>query len=127
MSADAQSIEAVNVMVWDATGVLLFILWLLWPPVYVALFGRYYVQLSAEHAQQALWAHDELQQALDDLRAFLERHEPLQDVPEDEPSTVPPARQPRADDTQELCPISADSDQTGRHRLDRSLLAHAAG
>jgi len=92
----------------DGLGILLFLVWLALPPLYVVVIGRRYARQCAESAYEAVWAREELRQALDDLRA----------VPKpDEPVTVPLARQYRPE----------PSGPPGRHRLrtDRSvLLAH---
>lgn len=105
----------------DVTGILLFLLWLLLPPAYVAVLGRRYARQCAESAQEAVWAHEALRQALDDLEAA---------GPSDgqsEPPAVPGARDHRSDDTHRFTAVSTPT--VGRHRLraDRSpLLAHAS-
>ena len=71
MLADLRSTEAVTGMVWDATGVFLFLLWLVLPPLYVVLLGRHYVRRCVEAAQKAVWAREELRKALEGVRATL--------------------------------------------------------
>jgi hypothetical protein len=58
-------------MVWDATGILLFLVWLVLPPLYVVLLGRYYLRRCTDAAQKAVWAREELRNALDGVRAIL--------------------------------------------------------
>jgi len=88
----------------DGPGIVLFLIWLVLPPVYMVVIGRRYAQQCAESAYEAVWAREELRQVLDDLRAAPEP---------DEPVTVPLARQYRAE----------PSAPSGRHRLrtDRSV------
>ena len=105
----------------DLTGILLFLLWLLLPPVYVAVLGRRYVEQCADSAHQAVWAHEALRQALDDLEAAGPSGEQA------EPPAVPSARDHRSDETHRVTAVSAPT--VGRHRLraDRStLLARAS-
>jgi hypothetical protein len=112
-------------MVWDATGLLLFVLWLLLPPLYVVVLGRRYARRCADAAQEAVWAREELRQALEDLEGLLasqQSEEPSEESSWVEPPTVPPAREYRAEDTQELATVPSVSRGAGRHRLDRSLL-----
>ncbi|TWP45815.1 hypothetical protein FKR81_38240 [Lentzea tibetensis] len=93
--------EAVNVVVWDATGIALFLVWLVLPPLYVVVLGRYYVGQCAEAAQQAVWTREELRQVLGDLRAV---DEPLGPSGDGSPASwplVPCARERRADGLQE--------------------------
>lgn len=100
----------------DGFGILLFLVWLALPPLYVVVIGRHYVRQCAESAQQAVWACEELRQALDDFNAASDP---------DEPVIVPCARQYRPVDTDQSAYTSTGS--PGRHRLraDRSvLLAH---
>ena len=106
-------------MVWDATGIVLFVVWLLLPLGYTVALGRKYVRqarAAAEEAmnaaQEAVWAHADVQDGLD----ALERpHGPQENVP----ISVPTAR---TADTQEL-PVIRPSPSVGRHRLDGSQLA----
>lgn len=58
-------------MVWDATGVLLFLVWLVLPPLYVVLLGRYYLRRCTDAAQKAVWAREELRNAIDSVRVIL--------------------------------------------------------
>ncbi|MDT7789654.1 hypothetical protein [Lentzea sp. NPDC055074] len=58
-------------MVWDATGLLLFLVWLVLPPLYVVVLGRHYLRRCADAAQKAVWAREELRTALDSVRAVL--------------------------------------------------------
>lgn len=58
-------------MVWDATGVVLFAVWLVLPPLYVVVLGRHYLRRCADAAQRAVWAREELRKALDGVRAIL--------------------------------------------------------
>lgn len=105
----------------DLMGILLFLLWLLLPPVYVAVLGRRYAQQCADSAHQAVWAHEALRQALDDLEAAGPSDEQA------EPPAVPSARDHRSDETHRFAAVSAPT--VGRHRLraDRStLLARAS-
>jgi len=105
----------------DVPGILLFLLWLLLPPVYVAVLGRRYAQQCAVSAHQAVWAHEALRQALDDLESAGPSYEQA------EPPAVPSARDHRSDDTHRFAAVSAST--VGRHRLraDRStLLARAS-
>jgi len=94
----------------DGPGVVLFVVWLALPPLYVVVIGRRYAQQCAESAYEAVWAREELRQALDDLRAVPEPAEPV---------TVPLPRQYRAE----------PSAPPGRHRLrtDRSVLLARTG
>lgn len=110
-------------MVWDATGLVLFILWLLLPPLYVVVLGRCYTRRCADAAQAAVWAREELRQALEDLSACQQREEQPEDSFEVVPPAVPQAREYRADDTQEFGAVLTPDDGTGKHRLDRSPLA----
>lgn len=113
MSADLVSMRAGEVMVWDATGLLLFLLWLLLPPLYVVAFGRLYVRRCAELFERIGAVRDELLDLVDELEAASEWQEPSeQDAP-----VVPTARE---DDTQEFRAITSAA---GRHRLDESALA----
>ena len=103
-------------MVWDVTGVVLFVVWLLLPPAYAVVFGRKYVRQSraaAEEAvnaaQEAAWAHADVQDALDGL-------EPPHRHQEDVPVSLPTAR---TADTQEL-PAIRPPVSVGKHRLDES-------
>lgn len=79
-------------MVWDVTGMLLFLLWLVLPPVYVVALGRHYVRRCADATQQALWAHGELREALNDLRSIQE----AEASPRGAPPIVPSTRECRA-------------------------------
>ena len=102
----------------DGFGILLFLVWLVLPPLYVVVIGRCYVRQCAESAHEAVWAREELRQALEDLYAAPEP---------DEPVTVPRARQYCADDTEQF--PAAPSGSPGRHRLHAhrsALLAHTA-
>lgn len=58
-------------MVWDATGILLFVVWLVLPPLYVVLLGRHYLRRCLDAAQKAVWAREELRKALEGVRAIL--------------------------------------------------------
>lgn len=58
-------------MVWDETGILLFLLWLVLPPLYVVLLGRHYLRRCVDAAQKAVWAREELRTALEGVRATL--------------------------------------------------------
>ncbi|RAS68475.1 hypothetical protein C8D87_102541 [Lentzea atacamensis] len=58
-------------MVWDATGIFLFLLWLVLPPLYVVLLGRHYLRRCTDAAQKAVWAREELRMALEGVRAIL--------------------------------------------------------
>ncbi|SFR18782.1 hypothetical protein SAMN04488564_104919 [Lentzea waywayandensis] len=58
-------------MVWDETGILLFLLWLVLPPLYVVLLGRHYLRRCVDAAQRAVWAREELREALEGVRASL--------------------------------------------------------
>ncbi|MFS8100280.1 hypothetical protein LFM09_24420 [Lentzea alba] len=58
-------------MVWDATGILLFLVWLVLPPLYVLLLGRHYLRRCADAAQKAVWAREELRKALEGVRSVL--------------------------------------------------------
>lgn len=71
MLADLRSTEAVTGMVWDETGILLFLLWLVLPPLYVVLLGRHYLRRCVDAAQRAVWAREELREALEGVRASL--------------------------------------------------------
>lgn len=100
-------------MVWDATGVVLFVVWLLLPLVYVVVLGRRYVRQAQEAARDATWAHAEVQDLLDDFEAV--------QVPHDAAHAVVPAA--RTEVTQEL-PIAIEPPAAvGKHRLDESQLA----
>lgn len=50
----------------DASGVVLFIVWLVLPPLYVITLGRRYARQCQETAATALWAREELRAALED-------------------------------------------------------------
>ncbi|MCX2953786.1 hypothetical protein [Lentzea sp. NEAU-D7] len=113
MSADLVSMRAGEVMVWDATGLLLFLLWLLLPPLYVAAFGRLYVRRCSEMSQRIGAVRDELLDLVDELEAASERQEPSEQVA----PVVPAARD---DDTHEFRAITSAA---GRHRLNESALA----
>ncbi len=74
MSAVTDFGRAVAVMVWDATGVVLFVVWLLLPLAYTVVLGRKYVRQAraaaeeaANAAQEAAWANEDVQEALDGL------------------------------------------------------------
>lgn len=56
-----------NALGTDSGGVLLFLLWLLLPPLYIVLLGRWYVRQCAESAEAAVWAREELRSALEEL------------------------------------------------------------
>ncbi|MDX3663960.1 hypothetical protein PV646_42310 [Streptomyces sp. ID05-26A] len=106
------SMRAGEVMVWDATGLLLFLLWLLLPPLYVVAFGRLYVRRCSELVQRIGVVRDELLDLVDELEAASERQEPS----EQDAFVVPAARD---DDTHEFKAITS----AGRHRRDGSALA----
>lgn len=106
-------------MVWDATGVVLFVVWLVLPLAYTVALGRKYVRqarAAAEEAvkaaQEAAWAHADVQDVLDGL-------EPTHGPQDDLPVSVPTAR---TADTQEF-PVVQPSLSVGKHRLDESQLA----
>ncbi|WP_189255692.1 hypothetical protein [Lentzea flava] len=104
---------------WDATGIVLFVVWLLLPPAYTVVLGRKYVRQAREAAeeavnaaQEATWTRADVQDALDDLER---RHGPQDDVPIPLPTA-------RTADTQEL-PAIRSPVSVGKHRLDESRLA----
>lgn len=97
-------------MVWDTTGLLLFLLWLLLPPLYVVALGRAYVRRCSKTLQRTATIRDELLDLFDDLELVRESAEP----PEDLPSVIPTARD---DDTQDFIALVPAA---GRHRLDPS-------
>jgi hypothetical protein len=106
-------------MVWDATGVVLFVVWLVLPLAYTVALGRKYVRqarAAAEEAvnaaQEAAWANADVQDALDDL-------EPAHGPQDDVSISLPTAR---TEDTQEL-PVTKPPAPIGKHRLDGSQLA----
>jgi hypothetical protein len=109
----------------DASGILLFLAWLALPPLYAVVLGRRYIRRCADAAQKAVWANEELRQALEDVEDLLASQQRDQDSTHDESPSVPPAREYRRDDTQELAPLADDSDRHRRHRLDMSRLANA--
>lgn len=101
----------------DPVGIALFLIWLLLPPLYVVVLGRKYAQQCADSAQAAMWSHERLQQALEDLEASSSKY-----AQKYAPSQVPIPRPPRSDTDSEITvPIP-----TGRHRRpDRpTFLAH---
>ncbi|GHH59751.1 hypothetical protein [Lentzea cavernae] len=105
------------VMVWDATGLLLFLLWLLLPPLYVVALGRFYVRRCADEVRRIGAVRDELLDLVEELEAASERQGP----PGQGAPVVPDARD---DDTHEFAAITPAA---GRHRLDQSALAaHAS-
>jgi hypothetical protein len=107
----------VTVVVWDATGLLLFLLWLLLPPLYVVALGRFYVRRCSEMLQRLGAARDELLDLVDELEADSER----QELSKDDAPVVPAARD---DDTHEFRVVTSAA---GRHRIDESALAaHAS-
>lgn len=100
-------------VVWDATGIVLFVVWLLLPLAYTVVLGRKYVRqarAAAEEAvsaaQEAAWAHADVQDALDDLE---HPHGPQEDTPVSLPTA-------RTADTQEL-PAIRPPVPVGKHRL----------
>lgn len=106
-------------VVWDATGIVLFVVWLLLPLAYMVVLGRKYVRqarAAAEEAlnaaQEAVWAHADVQDALDGLEPT---HAPQRDVPVSLPTA-------RTADTQEL-PAIRPPVSVGKHRIDESQLA----
>jgi len=104
-------------MVWselakDAGGTVLFLIWLVLPLVYVIALGRRYVRQAREAAQEAVWANEEVQDALDDLHAA----QTLQDCTQ---PTVPTAR---TEGTWRLPPVERP-EHVGKHRLAPSRLA----
>jgi hypothetical protein len=48
-------------------GIILFLIWLVLPPLYVVTLGRRYVRQCAESAEAAVWAREELRSALEEL------------------------------------------------------------
>lgn len=46
----------------DFGGVALFVVWLVLPVIYLVVLGRRYVRQSAESAQTAIWAREEVRQ-----------------------------------------------------------------
>lgn len=108
----------------DASGILLFLAWLALPPLYTVVLGRRYVRRCADAAQKAVWANEELRQALEDVEDLLASQQRDQDSTHDESPAVPRARDHRPDDTHEL-PLAADPAGSGRHRLDPSRLVNA--
>ncbi|PWK82253.1 hypothetical protein C8D88_114121 [Lentzea atacamensis] len=104
-------------MVWselakDASGTVLFLIWLVLPLAYVIALGRRYVRQAREAAQGALWANEELREALDALHAAQTSQECAQ-------PTVPTAR---TEDTWRL-PSVERPEHIGKHRLASSRLA----
>lgn len=106
-------------MVWDATGVVLFVVWLMLPLAYTVPLGRKYVRqarAAAEEAvnaaQEAAWANADVQDALDGLES---PRGPQDDVPVSLPTA-------RTADTQEF-PAIRSPVSVGKHRLDESRLA----
>lgn len=107
------------VVVWDVTGVVLFVVWLLLPPAYTVVLGRKYVRQAraaaeeaANAAQEAAWANEDVQEALDGLE---EGQSPQESALASLPKT-------RAADTQEL-PAIRQPAPVGRHRLHETQLA----
>jgi hypothetical protein len=98
-------------MVWDATGVVLFVVWLVLPLGYTAVLGRWYVRQAREAAREAVWASAEAQDLLDDL-------ESARCPPESARAVLPAAR---SEETQELPPVESPT-QVGKHRLNESWL-----
>lgn len=45
----------------DAGGVVLFLVWLVLPPLYTVVIGRHYARQCVESAQAAVWAREQLQ------------------------------------------------------------------
>jgi hypothetical protein len=122
------STEAVGNVVWsglanDLPGILVFLLWLLLPPLYTVVLGRRYAARCEDSAQQAVWANEELRKALEDLDELRQFYVPPEDVHMAEPLAVPSAREYRQDDTDEIATVRK-TPTTGRHRLraDRSPL-----
>lgn len=106
-------------MVWDATGVVLFVVWLALPLAYMVTLGRKYVrevraavEEAVNAAQEAAWANADVQDALDRLEP---PHGPQEDVSVSLPTARPA-------DTQEL-PAIKPPVSVGKHRLDESQLA----
>ncbi|GAA1281122.1 hypothetical protein GCM10009634_26530 [Saccharothrix xinjiangensis] len=61
-------------MVWselagDFVGIALFIVWLVLPVIYLVVLGKRYVRQSAESAQVAIWARDEVLQIHEEQEA----------------------------------------------------------
>lgn len=96
----------------DVGGIVLFLIWLVLPLVYVIALGRRYVRQAREAAQEAMWANEELQEALDDLHAAQTPQECAQ-------PTVPTAR---TEDTWRLPPVERP-EHVGKHSLAPSRLA----
>lgn len=93
----------------DAGGLALFVIWLVLPIAYVIVLGHRYVRQAQDAAQEAAWANEEAQNALDDLQ-ISEQSE------NDSEPVIPTAR--AEDDTQEFAPV-----RPGRHRRDQSTVA----
>lgn len=51
----------------DVSGIVLFLVWLVLPPLYVVVLGRRYVRQCVESAAAAVWAREELRAALEEL------------------------------------------------------------
>lgn len=49
----------------DVGGIVLFLVWLVLPPLYVVALGRRYVRQCVESAAAAVWAREELLAALE--------------------------------------------------------------
>lgn len=52
---------------------MLFLIWLVLPPLYVIVLGRHYVRQCAESATAAAWARQQIKAALDEPPP-LDRH-----------------------------------------------------
>lgn len=50
----------------DVGGIVLFLVWLVLPPLYVIALGRRYVRQCVESAAAAVWAREELRAALEE-------------------------------------------------------------
>lgn len=73
------------VVVWDATGVALFLVWLVLPPAYTVVLGRKYVRQARaavdeaqNAAQDATWASEDAQDVLDSCERM---HGPQEEAP----------------------------------------------
>lgn len=100
----------------DAGGIALFVVWLVLPLVYVIALGRRYVRQAREAAQEATWANEEVQEALDDLHHAQTPQGCTQ-------PTVPAAR--TEEDAWRL-PPAEPLGRIGKHRLDPSRLTPEA-
>ncbi|KOV80094.1 hypothetical protein ADL03_34540 [Nocardia sp. NRRL S-836] len=60
------------VVVWDETGLLLFLLWLLLPPLYAVALGRAYVRRCSEMLHRTATIRDELLDLMEGLEGVRE-------------------------------------------------------